>query len=47
MNSWPVLVSTRAIVLALSVAAGVGVTFGFFPALRASRLNPIDALHYE
>ena len=35
------------IVLALGVAAGTGIFFGFYPAWRASRLNPIDALRYE
>jgi putative ABC transport system permease protein len=46
-NHWPVEISTSSIILALSVSAGVGITFGFFPALRASRLNPIESLRYE
>ncbi len=41
------IVSLGSLVLAVGVAAGVGVFFGFFPALRAARLKPISALRYE
>jgi putative ABC transport system permease protein len=41
------IVSGSAILLAFSVAVVVGVFFGFYPASRASRLNPIDALRYD
>ncbi|MGN6362318.1 MAG: ABC transporter permease [Thermomicrobiales bacterium] len=41
------IVSNSAIVLAFSVAVVVGVFFGFYPASRASRLDPIDALRYD
>ena len=34
-------------VVGLLFCSGVGLTFGFWPAMRASKLNPIDALHYE
>ena len=35
------------VVVAISVSTGVGIFFGFYPAYRASRLDPIDALRYE
>ncbi len=35
------------VAVAISVSAGVGIFFGFYPAYRASRLDPIDALRYE
>jgi ABC-type antimicrobial peptide transport system permease subunit len=44
---WPVETSPLAIVTAVLVSAGVGVLFGFYPAWKASQLNPIDALRYE
>jgi len=46
-NRWPVLVSPGAVLLALTFSAGVGIFFGFYPAWRASRLNPIECLRHE
>ncbi len=43
----PASVSLPIVVIALTVSVAVGVISGFIPAWRASRLNPIDALHYE
>ncbi len=44
---WPVEASITAIVASIIVSATVGVVFGFYPAWKASRLDPIEALRYE
>ncbi len=44
---WPVETSPTAIAAAVLVSAFVGILFGFYPAWKASKLDPIDALHYE
>ena len=44
---WPTLFSPTATVAAVLVSATVGIAFGFYPAWRASRLDPIEALGYE
>ena len=44
---WPSIISLRATFVALVFSAAVGIFFGYYPARRASRLDPIDALRYE
>ncbi|MCH8863444.1 MAG: ABC transporter permease, partial [Proteobacteria bacterium] len=47
MGGWPVLIDYRFVILAVLASGMVGIFFGYYPARRASMLNPIDALRFE
>lgn len=47
MTNIPVVISGSTVLVSFSVAAGIGIFFGFYPARKAARLDPIEALRYQ
>ena len=47
IQNWPIVIEFSSAVYSFLFSAFVGMFFGFYPAYRASKLNPIDCLRYE
>ena len=47
LANWQTVVAPSAVIMALGFSVGIGLFFGIWPARRAARMDPIDALRYE
>ena len=47
LAGWSTIITLQSVLLAFLVSVGVGLVFGVYPAMRAARLDPVEALHYE
>jgi len=47
VGDWPLVIPTISVVLAFGFALFIGIFFGLYPAMKAARMNPVDALRYE
>lgn len=46
-GNWPFIISTISVIIAFSFALFIGIFFGLYPAMKAAKMNPVDALRYE
>ncbi len=46
-SKWPFVIQPLTVLFAFGIALAIGIFFGYYPARKAAKLNPVDALHYE